>query len=173
MPWIESLSDAGQLRQCIRDLVALSVLPALWAGLEPSQMAGSIAAALVAILDAEFVCLSPDGSGQDLVLETASELRTEPRAAELIGKAVRDWLPGALPAGGSEVPNPIGGGTVTVASAAFGIGNQGVLIAASRRSGFPTETQRLYLAMGANEVAVALYRWRLERDVRGFAVLVE
>jgi len=29
MPWIEALSDAQELRRCIRDLIALSALPAI------------------------------------------------------------------------------------------------------------------------------------------------
>jgi hypothetical protein len=30
MPWVESLSDPQELRHCVRDLGALSTLPAIW-----------------------------------------------------------------------------------------------------------------------------------------------
>ena len=55
MPWVEALSDPQELRRCIRDLVALSTLPAIWTSYEPRQIAESIAAALVSMLSAKFV----------------------------------------------------------------------------------------------------------------------
>jgi PAS domain-containing protein len=38
---------------------------------------------------------------------------------------------------------------------------------------FPTEAQRLFLRTGANQVAIAVDRWRAEIDERRFAALVE
>src|SRR4029077_2321813 len=55
MPALESHSEALELRRCIRDLVALSALPARWKGYEPGRIAESAASALVSMLGAEFV----------------------------------------------------------------------------------------------------------------------
>src|SRR6267378_7443291 len=55
MQWMEQLSDPQELRRCIRDLVALSTLPALGRTYDPHQIADSVAAALMSMLDAEFV----------------------------------------------------------------------------------------------------------------------
>src|SRR3979409_2185066 len=55
MPWVESLSDPKELQHCIRDLVALSTLPAIWTGYGPQQIGDSVAAALVSMLNADFV----------------------------------------------------------------------------------------------------------------------
>jgi hypothetical protein len=35
MPWVEALTDRNDLRRCIRDLVALSTLPAIWTNYGP------------------------------------------------------------------------------------------------------------------------------------------
>ena len=50
MPWVEALSDLPELRRCIRDLVALSTLPAIWTSYNPRQIADSMEQ-LVAALD--------------------------------------------------------------------------------------------------------------------------
>ena len=58
MPWVESLSDPDDLRRCVRDLVALSMLPATWKDYNPNQIADSVAAAFLAVVDADFVYVS-------------------------------------------------------------------------------------------------------------------
>jgi hypothetical protein len=55
IPAREPHSEALELRRCIRDLVALSALPAMWKGYEPGRIAESAASALVSMLGAEFV----------------------------------------------------------------------------------------------------------------------
>jgi GAF domain-containing protein len=39
----EAIPEASRLRRCVRDLVALSTLPALWAGRDPAHIAESLA----------------------------------------------------------------------------------------------------------------------------------
>jgi hypothetical protein len=46
-------------------------------------------------------------------------------------------------------------------------------IAGTDRLDFPTEAQRLFLRTGANQVAIAVDRWRAEMDERRFAALAE
>src|SRR5690242_21751928 len=46
-----------ELRRCVRDLVALSSLPALWIKADPSQIAESVGLLAVSILDADFACV--------------------------------------------------------------------------------------------------------------------
>lgn len=55
VPRVEALSDPTELRRCIRDLLALSALPAILKTYDPYQIADSVASALVATLDSEFV----------------------------------------------------------------------------------------------------------------------
>src|ERR1700735_1910878 len=58
---LEPLSEALELRRCIRDLVALSNLPAMWKGYEPGRIAESAASALVSMLGAIFVYVGLPG----------------------------------------------------------------------------------------------------------------
>src|SRR5258708_25635210 len=55
MPWTEQLANPDELRRCIRDLVALSTLPAAWQNYDMRQIGDSVVAALVSMLDADFV----------------------------------------------------------------------------------------------------------------------
>ena len=67
MPWTELLANADELRRCIRDLVALSTLPAGWQNYDMRQIGGSIVAALVSILDADFVFIALPGEADQLI----------------------------------------------------------------------------------------------------------
>jgi PAS domain S-box-containing protein len=73
----------------------------------------------------------------------------------------------------ADIPNPLGPGSVRVAALAIGLGGAEILVAASRRSDFPTDTQRLLLGVAASQAAVAMRRWRAEADQRRFAALVD
>ena len=42
MPWVDELSEPQELRRCIRDLVALSTLPAIWKDYDTRQIADSV-----------------------------------------------------------------------------------------------------------------------------------
>jgi hypothetical protein len=70
MPWVESLTDSQELRRCIRDLVALSTLPAIWTSYNPQQIADSIAAALLSMLAADFVYIALLGGKREPTTET-------------------------------------------------------------------------------------------------------
>ena len=61
MPWTEPPASSKELRRCIRDLVALSALPAGWQNYDMRQICGSIVAALIPLLDADFVFIAPPG----------------------------------------------------------------------------------------------------------------
>ena len=89
MPWVEELSDPRELRRCIRDLVALSTLPAIWTGYGPKEIADSVATALVSMLEADFVYIALPVNGEEPTLEVAHSARstqTEPRMP-LVGQS--------------------------------------------------------------------------------------
>ena len=58
MPWVDELSEPQELRRCIRDLVALSTLPAIWKNYDSRQIADSVAAALLSMLNADVIYVS-------------------------------------------------------------------------------------------------------------------
>ena len=64
MPETEtSTCEVQQLRRGIRDLVALSALPAVWVGYDPRRIAESLADALLHMLHLDFVYLAREGPG--------------------------------------------------------------------------------------------------------------
>ena len=65
------------------------------------------------------------------------------------------------------VPNPVGPGTVRVVVVLIGCGQQaGVLVAGSRQAAFPSEEDRLFLTVGANQTAAVLQRLHAEEALR-------
>jgi len=62
----ESHTDAGALRAALRELVALSTIPAAWVGREPPIIAAGLADALVGSLNLDFAFVrlcDPQGNG--------------------------------------------------------------------------------------------------------------
>src|ERR1700729_200611 len=75
MPWTEPPANSIEVRRCIRDLVALSALPAAWQNYDMRQIGSSIVAALVSMLDADFVFIALPGHGDQLITELARSNR--------------------------------------------------------------------------------------------------
>src|SRR6202030_3408312 len=94
MPWVEALSDPQELRRCIRDLIALSTLPAIWIGYEPRQISESIAAALVSMLRADFVHVTlPSRRNWTAVDVTQTDRSIDAAALSSIRAALHEHLP--------------------------------------------------------------------------------
>jgi two-component system, LuxR family, sensor kinase FixL len=146
----DTRADPQELRRCIRDLTALSALPAIWRAYGPHQIAESASAAVLSIIDCEFVHVSlPDQE-----IEVARVRRgVDPDSTTVIPAALQEWL--APQAHGRTVISvPLNKGTLRLAIAPIGFGESAVLVAASRRTGFPTEAQQLLLGTCANYVTV-------------------
>jgi signal transduction histidine kinase len=172
MPWVDALSDPQELKRCVRALVALTALPALWHDYDPDQITDSIATALVSILDADFVYARLRGPGEEPKQEV---LRTSNRFAPQ-GEQIHALLLAHLP------DRPLDQTMTTMrlhedellsmASVPVGFGGDAVLVAGGSSINFPTEMQRILLRIGSNEMAIALHRWRAETEEQRFAALV-
>jgi two-component system, LuxR family, sensor kinase FixL len=174
MPWVEALTDTQDLRRCIRDLVALSTLPAIWKNYQPQQIADSIAAALLSMLAADFVYLAFPGDKGDESLTEVIHIGKQiaPGSAGIIRTTLRDtWLGRSEQTG--VIANPMGEGTIRVAAAPIGFRGNAVVVAGSRQPGFPVDAQRLLLSIGANNTTIALQRLNAEAEERRFLSLVE
>jgi hypothetical protein len=88
MPWTEPLANS-ELQRCIRDLVALSTLPAAWQNFDMRQIGSSIVAALISMLEADFVFIALPGHDSRLVTELA---RSNPKLSPATLKRVRVML---------------------------------------------------------------------------------
>src|SRR5262249_20507246 len=161
--------EARTLRRTMRDLVAISALPAVWAGYQPRQIAEGLAEVLLSTLRLKLVYLRLPGQtgGQGIELArtagrptTTDETRNIGRAlAPCLGRVTADPVPFIL--------NPAGGGTVRLVLVRIGGGREdGVLVAGSQQTGFPSDADRLLLTVGANQAAAVLQRQRAEEALR-------
>jgi PAS domain S-box-containing protein len=174
MPWMEELSDPQELRRCIRDLVALSTLPAIWREFDPQQIADSVAAALVSMLSADFVHIAfASEHDQAIVKLTHFGQGVAGVSVDSLRDALRDALPNPASEQSLLISNPVGDGTTSIAVSPIGIEGNAMLVAGSHAPGFPTAAQRLLLGVGANDMAIALQHWRAEARARRFMTLIE
>jgi signal transduction histidine kinase len=156
------------LRTVLRDLVALSAIPASWVGRGPLAVAGGLSETLIGLLQLDFVSV---------------RLR-DPKVAEPV-EATRgdawngfpEWMETYLanPGRHSElevIPNVDSAQLYRGVVLPIGL-NAGVVAAASDRADFPTVTEQLLLRLTANQAATAFQnaclideRARAEEELR-------
>src|SRR5690242_14304097 len=156
---IPRLATEAELRGCLRDLIAISALPALWIKADDRQIATDLAQALMGILNLEFAGVSLCAAGKPRV-----EIKRSREDGE--GSAFIDRLGGELAPGSLEISDPARDELFRVLCLGLGGDRQSTLTAASRRPDFPNEAERMLLRVGANQAAVALRRWRGEQELR-------
>src|SRR5205807_310660 len=167
---MEAVSDESRtLRRTMRELVALSALPAVWAGYRPLQVAEGLADVLLSTLrlDLVYIRLPGQTGGQEIEVARAAGGSIPTDQTRDIGRALAPWLNGAGIDAPPPLPNPVGPGTVRVVVVPIGCGRQdGVLVAGSRQTAFPSEEDRLLLSVGANQAAAVLQQQRAEAALR-------
>jgi signal transduction histidine kinase len=155
----ETDAEVLRLRAVLRDLVALSAIPAAWIGSEPPAVAAGLADALVGLLklDFAFVRLSDPG-GAGAVEVTRGSAWT----------SFSEWLEGRLarsaPFPGKEVVPDVGDDSARRRGFAVPVGvngEGGMVAAASERTDFPTPIDQLLLSLAANHAAAAFQSARL------------
>jgi PAS domain S-box-containing protein len=161
--------EIQDLHRCVRDLVAFTALPAVWAGREPRAIAESLADVFLGMLALDLVYVCVQGSPDEVALEAARAARHPDVAgqAQAIGRALAPWLKSANSSPPPSIPHPAGSGMVQLAVIPIGFtGEYGVVAAGSQQADFPTESDRLLLNVGANQVAIWLREARLLAAVR-------
>jgi PAS domain S-box-containing protein len=157
-------ADALRLRTALRDLVALSTVPAVWVGREPSAIAAGLVDVLVnaLYLDFAFVRLCDPSQGAAVEISRGSAWQAFP-----------EWLQHHLAEGGRlsrrEIVRDIGGGSQRGCGIVIpvGVDAEGGLVAAScDRADFPSEIDQLLLSVAANHAATAFRMARLVDDHR-------
>jgi PAS domain S-box-containing protein len=160
-----SLDEISSLRRTMRDLVALSALPAIWTGYHSERIAESLADIMLRILSLEFIYIRLPREGATNVMEVGrcSQLRDDTENRRAIGRAIAPWLSDRF-ASIAVIPHPLQKGTVRIASARFGyVGDAGVIVAGSLHPHFPSTQERLLINFGANQAALAMQRAHLVR----------
>jgi PAS domain S-box-containing protein len=148
----ESHTETAALRTALRELLALSTIPAAWVGKEPTVIAAGLADVLVGSLQLDFVFVrlcDPKGG--------AAIKRTRGHA----WKAFPEWLETHMGDAGQvsckEIVGDVGdaepcrGVVIPIGVNAEG----GVVAAACGRTDFPSEIDQLLLSVAANRAATA------------------
>lgn len=152
----EGSSTDAELRRCIRDLVALSSLPALWVKADARQIADSLGQLAASILDVEFACVFMRG---DELESVHCHHRSIERPIDLA--RVRERY---RPNSKFEIDDG-NDGRLRATCVPLGTDPGSGLVALSRRPGFPTDTEQTLLRVAANQAAIAIQRWKSEAQV--------
>jgi PAS domain S-box-containing protein len=165
----EVVKQSRTMHRTMRDLIALSALPAAWAGYPPRQIAEGLADALLSTLglDLIYVGVSRGTAGQEIEISRGGATRGASTTNETrrIAEALKPFLNGGTADPAPSVPNPAGGGMLHLV--VVRIGEDGVLVAGSGQTDFPGEADRLLLTVAANQAAAVLQRRRVEQALRG------
>src|SRR5438874_3626935 len=95
---MEAVSDETRtLRRTMRELVALSALPAIWAGYRPVQVAEGLVDVLLSTLSLDLVYIRLPGpaEGQAIEVARASGAPIPTDQTRDIGRALAPWLDGS------------------------------------------------------------------------------
>ena len=154
-------AESMALRTALRELVALSTIPAAWVGREPPIIAAGLADALVGSLRLDFafvrLCDPRSGAAVEVTRGTSWKafpewLRTHPGGGQFSCKEIIADIDGAEQCQGVVIP--------------IGVNAEaGLVAAASGRIDFPSEIDQLLLSVAANHAAAAFQNARLRCEL--------
>lgn len=143
--------EIRRLQRCINDLVSLLSLPAIWSGGESSRIMHTLLDALQRMLQLDLVYArlrhSPGHAPGEMVrFSPSQEKRAEPYE---IGEIFKRWLDANPLEWPRFMPNPVGGGDLSILPLRLGLqGELGVIVAGSARQDFPRQTEKLISERG-------------------------
>ena len=156
----------------VRDVVALSMLPAIWLGAEPLRIVDSLAASLFTVLEADFVYVALHGDAEhgEIAVAQTGRNETDPSIAAALGPGFRAWALGHDPDEVMLAPNPGGPGTLHLFVRPLAIDAEYGLIAAGfLRAPSSDPRQQLLMNVAATQATTAIDNVRLLRSVRRHA----
>jgi PAS domain S-box-containing protein len=137
------------------------------------QIGDSIAAALISMLDADFVFIALPTHGN----QVNELIRNDPRLDPARLDQVRTMLQRQKTTLNGEqefvAADASGGNDLHVMTVPIGLGGDAILAAGCARGRFPTKTEKLLLNTGANQAAIAFRQWLDDADKRRFTTLVQ
>jgi signal transduction histidine kinase/CheY-like chemotaxis protein len=167
VPAIEAIgNDPQELRRSLRELVAASMLPAVWREYDAHQIAQSVTEVLIRMLGLEFALMLVRWRHDDPVFVARASDRSAPDPTAPIRDALGQWLDRYPPSDAVTLGNPLRPGAVRVAFVPVAAGDHALIAAASGAPDFPSATQRLLLEVTANQAAIAIRRWQAEHALQ-------
>src|SRR5579864_9269493 len=153
--------EIKRLQRCINDLISLLALPAIWSGSKPSDIVHTLLDSVLRMLDLDFVYVSLPNL-VDAPSETVRVAQSQQQTFRLreLCISLNHWL-GDDPQKRQERSH-IGEEEVSLASWPLGVQREiGVIVAGSRRTDFPQDTEALLLGIAANQALIGLQQARL------------
>jgi signal transduction histidine kinase len=145
--------EASELRNCIRDLVALSTMPGMWIGREPQRIADDIADLLRTMLRAHIALVRLRSPHGDAPLEAIASAADADRAA--FSAAIAE-----TGSAGRHIQHMVvthGSTTLPAVLVPVGLhGERGYFAVGALRSDFPVELEAVLVRVAAAQAAVAL-----------------
>jgi len=162
---VDHSAEIRRLRATVGDLLALSTIPEVWLGREPSAIVAELADVLIESLQLDFAFArlrDPNG------LQTVEAMRGDS------WKTFPEWLQQRLAASGGqisrkEIVTNVGGGEQSGCGIVIPIGvnsERGLVAAASDRSDFPDQIDQQLLSVAANNAATAFQNASLINELR-------
>lgn len=157
------INDLVDANRCIRDLVALSMSPAVWGGGDCLRAAQGIADTLFSILRPTlvYVSLVDNGATTAEVVRTAKGWCSDEEEGE-IARVLAPWLREHDINEARVIHDPIEPGMARLFVMPIGAhGHYGFLAVVSPLVRFPDEVDRLLLSVAASQAAMAVQNTRL------------
>ena len=162
-----SPQEIMRLQRCMNDLVSVLALPAMWTGGRHSQILPTLIDSLSSMLELELAYVrlrDPIGDAPVELGRFALSGKPAPGHKE-IGEALNRWFGDHTRNWPSLARESFGDEDISIACLHLGLeGEIGVLVAGSRRSDFPAQTERLLLTLAANQASLGLQEARLLRE---------
>jgi PAS domain S-box-containing protein len=161
--------EIKRLQRCMNDLVSVLALPAMWAGSEPCDIVQTLLDSLLRMLDLDFVYVSlanPVDAAPSEAVRVVQSLADQSqesmfRPRELCAFLNR-WLGADPQKRYLQERSHLGDEEVSLVSWPLGVQREiGVIVAGSRRTDFPQDTEALLLGIAANQALIGLQQSRL------------
>jgi len=156
--------EIKRLQRCINDLVSLLALPAMWSGSKSFDLVHTLLDSLLRMLDLDFVYVSltnlVDAAPSETVrVAQSQEQMFRPRELCMF---INRWLGDDPQKRYLQERSHIGEEEVSLVSWPLGVQREiGVIVAGSRRTDFPRDTEALLLGIAANQALTGLQQARL------------
>jgi signal transduction histidine kinase/ActR/RegA family two-component response regulator len=153
----------------LRDIVALSMLPGIWAGAPPERIAESLAAALFTTIDARLVYVSftDEDKRPFAAVAQVDRYRTNPTLAAHIGPPIFEWAQQHDPDEIFFLREPDTENTLRIAIRPIGRNAElGVIAAAFLDETSPSPADNLVLNVAVSQTVIAVQNTRLLRSVQ-------
>jgi PAS domain S-box-containing protein len=160
----QTADEIKHLQGCINDLISVQALPAVWSGQEAAQILATLLEVLVRMLQLDFAYTQASDSteGSPIELTRFSQRQISQIEPQELGRVLRRYLTANPSNAPMAMLNPVGEGVLSVVPFRMGLQDEiGLLVAASRRIGFPTDLEMLVLRVAVNLAVISLQEARL------------